>query len=232
MMDMSIEDETDDEGVLGPSDEEADGVGDEEELVTPSEVLRRIERGWMNEKMAPGLLRPLTAEVDAMQRQLKLMERNVRTLAGMDMRTDIHKLEVERIKYVLISYIRTRFFKLQRMAEYYFDYEQKRPPNKPSFLSPQEFGFVRRFVTRMEEHLKATITSKFPVPLGVRSEEKKRRIETPKMDAHVFFQVKERSVVELEDSDEPQVNLEEGQQLLMRYDPIFQLLFDGVIFLI
>jgi len=228
-MDMSFDD---DEDVLGPSDEEADGVGVVEELVTPSEVLRRIERGWMNEKMAPGLLPPLTAEVEAMQRQLKVMERNLRTLAGMDMRTDIHKLEVERIKFVVVSYIRTRFFKLQRMAQFYFDQEQKRSANRPSILSPQEFGFVRGFVTRLEEHLKATVTSKFPVPLGVRSEEKKRRIETPKMDAHVFFQVKERSVVELEDTDEPQVVLEKGQQLLMRYDPIVQLLFDGVIFLI
>lgn len=48
--------------------------------LSPQEVFARLERGWMNEKLAPELLPPLEQEKDAMLRQIKVMERNIATL--------------------------------------------------------------------------------------------------------------------------------------------------------
>ncbi|XP_021966591.1 DNA replication complex GINS protein SLD5 [Folsomia candida] len=219
----------DDQG--GPVDNEEDDDDDEPIVVTSAEVLQRLEHGWMNEKMSPELLPPLEQEKDAMLGQIKVMERNVTTLDKRDVRTDIHKLELERIKFVVVSYMRTRFFKVQRMSFTLYEAEMKRSRNQESILFKEEFTFLKNLVTRTADYFKATLISKMP-PVLQKFEIKKFRV-LPQFDAFVFFRVLQNQTVQVEVNDEIlTIELEEGDLHFMRYEPIAHLLAGGAIHLV
>lgn len=57
-------------------------------------------QGWINEKLAPELLPPLTEEKDVMVKHMRIMERNLTKLDKTDVRTGIHQLEVTALSYL------------------------------------------------------------------------------------------------------------------------------------
>ncbi|OXA62086.1 DNA replication complex GINS protein SLD5 [Folsomia candida] len=213
--------------------DDQDQDNDEEPMVlTSAEVLLRLEHGWMNEKMSPDVLPPLEQEKDAMLGQIKVMERNVITLDKKDVRTDIHKLELERIKYIVVSYMRTRFFKVQRMSFALYEAEMKRPRGEESVLFKEEFTFLKNLATRTADYLKETLISKMP-PILQKFEIKKFRV-LPQMDAFVFFRVVENQTVEVGISIDEfvTIDLEEGDLHFMRYEAVSHLVAGGAVQLI
>uniref|UniRef100_A0A2K5RMK1 GINS complex subunit 4 n=1 Tax=Cebus imitator TaxID=2715852 RepID=A0A2K5RMK1_CEBIM len=90
--------------------QDSDG-GSEEVVLTPAELIERLEQAWMNEKFAPELLESKPEIVECVMEQLEHMEENLRRAKREDLKVSIHQMEMERIRYVLSSYLRCRLMK-------------------------------------------------------------------------------------------------------------------------
>uniref|UniRef100_A0A2K5NQ47 GINS complex subunit 4 n=1 Tax=Cercocebus atys TaxID=9531 RepID=A0A2K5NQ47_CERAT len=90
--------------------QDSDG-GSEEVVLTPAELIERLEQAWMNEKFAPELLESKPEIVECVVEQLEHMEENLRRAKREDLKVSIHQMEMERIRYVLSSYLRCRLMK-------------------------------------------------------------------------------------------------------------------------
>lgn len=86
--------------------------GSEEVVLTPAELIERLEQAWMNEKFAPELLESKSEIVECVMEQLEHMEENLRRAKKGDLKVSVHRMEMERIRYVLSSYLRCRLMKL------------------------------------------------------------------------------------------------------------------------
>uniref|UniRef100_A0A2I3H1V4 GINS complex subunit 4 n=1 Tax=Nomascus leucogenys TaxID=61853 RepID=A0A2I3H1V4_NOMLE len=98
---------TEEQDFLG---QDSDG-GSEEVVLTPAELIERLEQAWMNEKFAPELLESKPEIVECVMEQLEHMEENLRRAKREDLKVSIHQMEMERIRYVLSSYLRCRLMK-------------------------------------------------------------------------------------------------------------------------
>ncbi|CAG7728653.1 unnamed protein product [Allacma fusca] len=112
--------------------------------MTAYEVLQKLQKGWLNEKLAPELLTPLTEEVDCMMAQLKSMEASLPRLEKESVRH--HQLEIERVRYLIASYLRTRLAKIQKYAWSIRDEEIKRQSTEPSKLTSEENKFLKEYL--------------------------------------------------------------------------------------
>lgn len=88
--------------------------GSEEVVLTPAELIERLEQAWMNEKFAPELLESKSEIVECVMEQLEHMEENLRRAKKGDLKVSIHRMEMERIRYVLSSYLRCRLMKIEK----------------------------------------------------------------------------------------------------------------------
>ena len=67
---------------------------EDEEEITPAELIEQLQQSWLNEKFAPELLDHKTAVVECIIEQIKHMESNIMSAKKGDFRIAIHKLEV------------------------------------------------------------------------------------------------------------------------------------------
>merc|ERR1719187_2110066 len=96
---------------LEAMEEQASAVGaeeEEEEEMTSAEVLAKLEEAWRNEKFAPNLLEAKTDLVDCIMEQLTAIEDNLARARKGDIRIAIHKLELDRVRFMLVDYLRCR----------------------------------------------------------------------------------------------------------------------------
>ncbi|KAB7503534.1 DNA replication complex GINS protein SLD5 [Armadillidium nasatum] len=103
---------------------------------------------------------------------------------------------------------------------------------KPPLLSPEEHQYAKQYVSNLDHHLKSLGSE--PMPENLQSVEKATMSVKPNLDSYVFFKVKkEVKGLLIEDNTgegrDEQVDLEIGQQHLMRYSTISQLLEDTAI---
>ncbi|ESO09211.1 hypothetical protein HELRODRAFT_73724 [Helobdella robusta] len=86
--------------------------GEEEKTMSSKELLSLLETAWLNEKFAPELLHHKIEIVDCMLDQLSAMAKNLEKSRKPNIRVSIHELELERIKFILSSYLRQRLQKV------------------------------------------------------------------------------------------------------------------------
>ena len=84
-----------------------------EEELTAAEVLQKLEDAWLNEKHAPELLESKMEIVECMLDQVKTMEENLAKVKKGDIRVPVHRMEIQRIKFMANSYLRLRLRKIQ-----------------------------------------------------------------------------------------------------------------------
>ncbi len=72
-------------------DEEED---EDEEEITPAELIEQLQQSWLNEKFAPELLEHKTPVIECIIEQIKHMESNINSAKKGDFRIALHKLEV------------------------------------------------------------------------------------------------------------------------------------------
>merc|ERR1739838_1009247 len=111
--------------------EEEDDDDEEEEMMTSAEVLAKLEEAWRNEKFAPDLLEAKTDLVDCIVEQLTAIEDNVSRAKEGDIRIAIHRLELDRIRFVLVDYLRCRLKKIEANAEYIISTEAEKSDDEP-----------------------------------------------------------------------------------------------------
>lgn len=78
----------------------------DEEPITAQKVLQTLQEVWLNEKFSPELLQHQSDLVDCMLDQIQQMEENLRKLKKNDFRVVIHRMELDRIRYIVTDYLR------------------------------------------------------------------------------------------------------------------------------
>ncbi|XP_071948221.1 DNA replication complex GINS protein SLD5-like [Antedon mediterranea] len=226
---VNISDDDFDENL---SDEE-----DEEVEMTAADLLTKLKEAWQNEKFAPELLETKIELVECMLEQLKHMEDNIKSCKKEDFRIILHRIEIDRIRYVISSYLRIRLQKIEEYVEHILENERKRKEDEPSCLSPEEMTYAKEFSESQELHFKSVVLNHAPPNLQGLEKEKTVFAPKPNMDSYVFLRVNEAQdqvLVEAE-TDEQQadvVDFERGSQHIMRYKPIAELVANNAFSLI
>ncbi|XP_027621286.1 DNA replication complex GINS protein SLD5 isoform X1 [Tupaia chinensis] len=209
--------------------------GGEEVVLTPAELIERLEQAWLNEKFAPELLESKSEIVECVMEQLDHMEENLRRAKKGDLKVSIHRMEMERIRYVLSSYLRCRLMKIEKFFPHVLEKEKTRPEGEPPSLSPEEFAFAREYMANTETYLRNVALKHMPPNL--QKVALLQAVPKPDLDSYVFLRVKERqeNILVEPESDEQRdyvIDLEEGSQHLIRYKTIAPLVASGAVQLI
>ncbi|XP_025295834.1 DNA replication complex GINS protein SLD5 isoform X2 [Canis lupus baileyi] len=213
-----------------------DSDADSEEVVlTPAELIEKLEQAWMNEKFAPELLESKSEIVECVMEQLDHMEENLRRAKKGDLKVSIHRMEMERIRYVLSSYLRCRLMKIEKFFPHILEKEKTPREGELSSLSPEELIFAKQYMANTETYLKNVALKHMPPNLQV--VDLLRSVPKPDLDSYVFLRVKERQeniLVEPETDEQRDyvIDLEEGSQHLIRYKTIAPLVASGAVQLI
>ncbi|KAJ7305210.1 hypothetical protein JRQ81_011120 [Phrynocephalus forsythii] len=226
------------------SGEDEEGGGEEEEeeeeevVLTPAQLIRSLEQAWMNEKFSPELLESKSEVTECVIEQLEHMEENLKRAKKGDLKIAIHRMEVERIRYVLSSYLRCRIRKIEKYFPHILEKEKTRAEGEPSVLSAEEFAFAKEYMANTEAHLRNMALKHMPPNL-----QKKLvapsflSVPKPNLDSFVFLCVKEKQeniLVEPETDEQSEyvIDLDEGSQHLIRYKTVAPLVASGAVQLI
>ncbi|XP_074918886.1 DNA replication complex GINS protein SLD5 isoform X2 [Chelonoidis abingdonii] len=190
---------------------------------------------WLNEKFAPELLESKSEIVECVMEQLDHMESNLKRAKHGDLKVSIHRMEIERIRYVLSSYLRCRLVKIEKFFPHILEKEKSRAEGEPSILSPEEFAFAKEYMANTETYLKNVALKHMPPNL--QKVDLLRLVPKPNLDSFVFLRVQERQeniLVEPETDEQREyvIDLEEGSQHLIRYKTIAPLVASGAVQLI
>ncbi|XP_061527467.1 DNA replication complex GINS protein SLD5 [Phycodurus eques] len=202
----------------------------QEDDMTPADLIAKLEEAWLNEKFSPELLANQSEVVECVMEQLTHMEQNLQRVKKGDAKAGIHRMEIDRIRFVLCSYVRSRLQKIEKFFPHVLEKEKSRSKGEPSLLSPEEFAFAKEYAGNTEDHMKSAALSHMPPIL--QTLDMLKAVPAPCLDSFVFLRVKERQeniLVEPETDDQREyvVDLEEGSQHLMRYRTIAPLISSG-----
>ncbi|RXM92480.1 DNA replication complex GINS protein SLD5 [Acipenser ruthenus] len=141
--------------------EMSDSEDESQEVMTPAELVTKLEE-----------------------------EKNLQRVKGVDLRAGVHRMETERIRYVLSSYLRSRLQKIEKYFPHILEKEKSRAEGDPSYLSPEEFAFAKEYLVNTETYLKSVALKHMPpnlqaVDLG-------KSVQKPNLDSFVFLRVKQR----------------------------------------
>ena len=116
---------------------------DETEVeLTAQEVIQRLQQAWMNELFAPELLQPQIEVVDCLLDQIKSTEENLAQLDRGHFGIPIHKMELQRVRFMIASYLRLRLQKIQKQVHFL----SKRSDDEiNSIMTTEEANFMRSF---------------------------------------------------------------------------------------
>ncbi|XP_053319058.1 DNA replication complex GINS protein SLD5 [Spea bombifrons] len=221
------------EDALGLSDQESDAGS--EEVLTPAELINKLEEAWLNEKFAPELLESKSEIVECVMEQLNHMEQNLQRAKSGDLKISFHHMEIERIRYMLSSYLRNRLLKIEKFSPHVLEKEKARGEGEPSCLSPEEFAFAKEYMANTENVLKSVALRHMPPNL--QTIDLLKCVPKPNLDSFVFLRVKEHQeniLVEPESDEQSEyaVEMEVGSQHLIRYRTIAPLVASGAVKLI
>ncbi|XP_052889781.1 DNA replication complex GINS protein SLD5 [Anopheles moucheti] len=202
---------------------------DEEEIqMSSQEVLEALQRAWINEKFAPDVLPYEDALVEMVMIQLVHMEENLATANKNDLLYIVHRMEVERIRFIVASYLRCRLQKLETYASHILDVESNRPPNSKR-LSEAEQKFTHDFRDIVETHFHELVSRH--MPQNHQDDERARRV-VPNLDTHVFARARQDVGEYSLAGGEHSVNIHAGAVHLLRYRDIETLVIEGLLELI
>lgn len=216
-------------------DEDEEQEEDEEEEITPAELIEKLQQCWLNEKFAPELIPHSTAVVECIIEQIKHMESNIKSAKKGDFRIAIHKLEIDRIKFMLYSYLRLRIKKIEKFASAILEEDTRRHPSTKSKLSPEEFAYATEYFKNVKEHLTASVLEHLPINLQDLNEA--ITMPRPDHDRFVFLQSQEnlRGILVDDmslDGRNEIVDMDKDDLYIMRYKPIGNYVNSGEIQLI
>ncbi|XP_055642049.1 DNA replication complex GINS protein SLD5 [Toxorhynchites rutilus septentrionalis] len=196
---------------------------DEEEIpMTSKQVLEAMDRAWMNEKFALQILPYEEAIVDMVMSQLVYMEENLATTNKNDLLYIAHRMEVERIRYVLASYHRCRLQKIEEYTFHILEEESKRPEGIKR-LSAGELKFAKDFHESVENHFQEVAIKHMPQSL--RPDDHLRKV-VPNLDSYVFVKAKGNLADLAISADHETINIAAGSVHMFKYRDVEPLVLE------
>merc|ERR1740131_267700 len=153
--------------------------------------------------------------VECMQEQLNTMEQNLAKLGKGDIRVGVHRMELQRIKFIINSYLRLRLDKIQSQVWHYSELE-----DTGEKLTNEEMVFVANYKEMLLTHFKTLSLQHLPGGWDVCSLDP--GASRPNFNQAVFASVgKDCLGLEMEDPTgcgrDHLVDLQEGDQHLIMY---------------
>ncbi|XP_023019795.1 DNA replication complex GINS protein Sld5 [Leptinotarsa decemlineata] len=201
--------------------------------LTPAEVIELMEESWSNEKFAPEILPHKFEIVECLLDQITSMEGNIRRLNSTDFRKSIHQLEVDRLRFLVSSYLRTRLEKIECYVTFILKEEAKRQEKgEDMYLSEQEMKFAKDFSRGLEEYFD-NVLSFYP---GLPAENWSNQIIEPNNHSFVFLKSKKdiEGVIidDGNDADNDLVDFSTGSRMIISYNSVANLVKNGDVHLI
>lgn len=144
------------------------------------QVLDTIQTTWLNEKFSPEILVHQTDMLDLMLGQIAHMEENIKQLNKNDFRGITHRMELERIKYIICSYLRCRLAKIETFADFILAEEEQREEKR---LSEEERRYATMFVKMTKNHFQQMVLKHIPTL----KDDYAQNMSKPNQMSHVFL---------------------------------------------
>jgi len=152
-----------------------------------------------------------------------------------DLMAHIYQAELNRVRFLIRAYYRTRLFKIEKYAVHVV----KPETNEFAKLSPQEQEYAKNYVNMLEEHFGSVLgqmPEKYSSMLQQIEEDDAEMdmVPEPNLDKHVFCRVREDRRDVMFDPNDPDntMDLDQGDIIMVRYRFIKGLLEDGALDLI
>jgi len=217
------------------------------ETLTSAQVFSRLEEAWLNEKLSPELLANRSEVIECMVQQLSAMQQNLERTAQRknnvhkndehknDLKTCIHRMEIERIRYVLSDLYRTRLHKIESHTAHLLDQHAQLVDPAQQRLTQAELTFAKDYQLSIDSHFQSLACRHMPSNLQLVEGAAGTR-PGPHLDQYVFARVgRDVSAVVEEETDEVReevVDMKVGDQHIMRYKPLSGLVESGHVLLI
>lgn len=169
--------------LVSDADEYVDDPYNDSEEITAQKVLEFLEIAWTNEMCAPEILHHQSDMLDLMMGQLAHMEENMKGLDKNDFRYVIHQMELERIRYIIASYLRCRLRKIEMYSKHILNEESVREHDEKR-LSPEETKFAVDNFENVEEYFQQVALQYMP---NMQRSEADQRLIRPNLMSHVFI---------------------------------------------
>ncbi|CDS08152.1 hypothetical protein LRAMOSA02100 [Lichtheimia ramosa] len=211
------------------------GVNDFSSIrIDHADTVANLTQAWINERNAPELLpykrylvEPLLKAIeDQTEMIMDTMDNPQRKFISM-----LFQNEIERIKFVVRSYLRTRLYKIEKCTLEIL----RRANQDDNILSPQETAYARRYQELLESHNHDSFLHLMPA--GQHKQDEKvadyDMVVRANMEAPVFIRVRENcGPVQLDQRDEETTMLEKDDIYILRYNVIRDMLLGGNVELI
>ncbi|XP_068977886.1 DNA replication complex GINS protein SLD5 [Bombus flavifrons] len=208
----------------------AEDSDQEEEELTAQSVLLAIEEAWLNEKFAPEILPHRSDLIECMLQQITHMEENMKRLDKGDIRLMIHRMELDRIKYMISNYLRARLEKIEKYTIHILSQEANRS-SEDCYLSVAELQFAKEFLASIETLFKTVALQHMPG--NFQTFEVDTLAVKPNMQAYVFLRANDRiNGILLPGSMDEEIDLEPGSQHIIQYSAVADLVKTGAVKLI
>jgi GINS complex subunit 4 len=159
--------------------------------------------------------------VDLMLGQLTHMEENLQAIDANDFRRITHTMELERIRYIVTSYLRCRLQKIEDFTQHIIEEERNRPAEKKR-LSEAEMKFAEDYFESIEKHFQQLALRHIPP----NQDDLNKRIIRPNLMSNVFLKVLKPCGVVVNTNDE-EVDLSKNSQHMLPYQLISDLILKG-----
>lgn len=159
--------------------------------------------------------------VDLMLGQLAHMEENLLAIDANDFRRITHRMELERIRFVVTSYLRCRLQKIEDFTQHIISEERNRSADKKR-LSEAEMKFAEDYLESIEKHFQQLALRHIPP----NQDDISKRIIRPNLMSNVFLKVLKPCGVVVNTNDE-EIDLSENSQHMLPYQLISDLILKG-----
>ncbi|XP_011312642.1 DNA replication complex GINS protein SLD5 [Fopius arisanus] len=218
------------EGLGAVEDLSLTDTSDDGEERTAAELLTDMENAWINEKFAPEILPHKSNHVDCLLHHITYMDENLKRLPRGDLRLTIHKMEIDRIRYLISSYLRIRLEKIERNVIEILKSEGQR--NAASrYLTDNELKYANEYAVNMETLFKSLVLQH--VPQNFQELEVDKLSIKPQMNAHVFLRAN-RTIegIIIPGTVDEELDFVQGSQHIIQYTAVADLVKNGSVQLI
>lgn len=164
--------------------------------------------------------------------QISHMDENISLLDKNDFRFIAHKMELERIKYIVASYLRVRLRKIETFTKDILNEDAARPPSQKR-LSVEERRFAETYLDSINAHFQQVAIQHMPQNLREDATTgRNREIVTPNLTSHIFLRANEAVPSVIVGANDEEVDLDTGSLHIMPYNLAANLLLDGKVQLI
>ncbi|XP_076256175.1 DNA replication complex GINS protein Sld5 isoform X2 [Rhynchophorus ferrugineus] len=201
---------------------------DEEVQLSLPEIIQLMEENWLNEKFSPEILPNRMDIVELLLDQITTLENNLKKLSNADFKKGLYQMEVDRIRFLISSYLRKRLEKIETYSTVILEQEKSRvQQGSETYLSQNELEFAQEYDQSIREHFESIM--RFCPGIT------ETQLINPNLHTMVFLKSKEdiEGIVIDDGNDENDlIDLNKGSQVLISYKSVNNFVKSGNVHLI